>query len=108
LHTIGELCLSPIGLSMASKLAPMRFSSLLMATWYLGNAAANKFAGTLSSLIPPSSEDFAKGAKIPHILGFQINNLFDFFMIFIVMTGAASFVLFLVSGKLIKMMRGIR
>ena len=52
IHTMGELCLSPIGLSMVSKLAPVRFSSLLMGTWFLANAAANKFAGTLSALIP--------------------------------------------------------
>ena len=49
IHTIGELCLSPIGLSMVSKLSPLRFSSLLMGTWFLANALANKFAGTLSS-----------------------------------------------------------
>lgn len=35
IHTMGELCLSPIGLSMVSKLAPIRLSSLLMGTWFL-------------------------------------------------------------------------
>src|SRR5438045_5531574 len=58
LHTIGELCLSPIGLSMVSKLAPLRFASLLMGTWFLANAAANKLAGTLSALIPPDGGHF--------------------------------------------------
>ena len=52
IHTMGELCLSPIGLSMVSKLATKRLSSLMMGTWFLANAAANKFAGTLSALIP--------------------------------------------------------
>jgi Dipeptide/tripeptide permease len=52
IHTFGELCLSPIGLSMVNKLAPLRFASLLMAVWYLSTAAANKFAGTLSSYYP--------------------------------------------------------
>jgi POT family proton-dependent oligopeptide transporter len=45
LHTIGELCLSPVGLSMVTKLAPMKFASLLMGTWFLSNAAANLLAG---------------------------------------------------------------
>lgn len=51
-HTFGELCLSPIGLSMVVKLAPIRFASLLMGVWFLSTATANKFAGDLSSLYP--------------------------------------------------------
>lgn len=52
IHTMGELCLSPIGLSMVVKLAPLRYSSLLMGVWFLSTAAANKFAGDLSGLYP--------------------------------------------------------
>lgn len=52
IHTFGELCLSPIGLSMVNKLAPVKFASLLMGVWFLSTASANKFAGTLSSLYP--------------------------------------------------------
>ena len=33
-HTLGELCLSPIGLSMVTKLAPLKFTSLLMGMWF--------------------------------------------------------------------------
>lgn len=105
LHSIGELCLSPIGLSMVSKLAPIRFASLLMGTWFLANAAANKFAGTLSALIP-GGEDGKGGAT--SFMGYQINNLYDFFMLFIVMTGIAAALLFLLSGILRKMMHGIK
>ncbi len=47
--TVAELCLSPIGLSLVSKLAPLRFASLLMGTWFLasffGNLIAGLFAG---------------------------------------------------------------
>jgi POT family proton-dependent oligopeptide transporter len=73
LHTVGELCLSPIGLSMVSKLAPLRFSSLLMGTWFLANATANKFAGTLSALYPPGPGEFKQAAdkgisNLPDIL----------------------------------------
>ncbi len=52
IHTIGELCLSPIGLSMVVKLAPARFVSLLMGVWFMSTATANKFAGELSALYP--------------------------------------------------------
>ncbi|AOW08388.1 peptide MFS transporter [Flavobacterium gilvum] len=104
-HSLGELCLSPIGLSMVSKLAPLRLSSLLMGTWFLANAAANKFAGTLSSLIPPSGEaDPNVPVVYPSIVGFQITNLYEFFMLFIIMTGVAAGILFVLSSWLQKMM----
>ena len=106
LHTMGELSLSPIGLSMVSKLAPLRFSSLLMGTWFLANAVANKFAGTLSALIPPSgAPDPLKPVVFPSFLGFQITNLYEFFMLFIVMTGAAAGILFVLSSWLQKMIQ---
>jgi len=106
IHTMGELCLSPIGLSMVSKLSPLRFSSLLMGTWFLANAAANKFAGTLSALIPGTGEE-GSGAKVTSFLGFQIENLFDFFLVFIVMCGIAAAVLFAMSRWLEKKMHGV-
>ncbi len=52
IHTFGELCLSPIGLSMVNKLSPARLASLLMGVWFLSTASANKFAGILSGLYP--------------------------------------------------------
>ena len=52
IHTVGELFLSPIGLSMVNKLAPVRFASLLMGVWFLSTAAANNFAGFLSGFYP--------------------------------------------------------
>jgi POT family proton-dependent oligopeptide transporter len=139
LHTVGELCLSPIGLSMVSKLAPLRFSSLLMGTWFLANATANKFAGTLSALYPPGPGEFKQASDIgitnlpdilngtvtptpeqiqalsaasipvewPTILGNQVTNLYEFFMIFIVMSAVASVILFLLFRKLNKMMHGV-
>ena len=45
---MGELCLSPVGLSLVTKLAPLRFASLLMGTWFLANALANFTAGFYS------------------------------------------------------------
>lgn len=52
IHTVGELCLSPIGLSMVVRLSPVRLASLLMGVWFMSTAAANKFAGDLSGLYP--------------------------------------------------------
>ncbi len=105
IHSMGELCLSPIGLSMVSKLAPLRLSSLMMGTWFLANAAANKFAGTLSALIPPTVDPTSTAPVVyPSFIGFQITNLFEFFMLFILMTGLASGILFVLSSWLQKMM----
>jgi POT family proton-dependent oligopeptide transporter len=108
-HTMGELCLSPIGLSMVSKLAPLRLSSLLMGTWFLANAAANKFAGTLSALIPPGAGEAVTGEALnyPSFLGVEISNLFIFFCVFIVLSGSAALLLVILYKKLIKMMHGV-
>lgn len=54
IHTIGELCLSPVGLSMVTKLAPTRVAAMMMGVWYLANAAANKLAGILEELLKGS------------------------------------------------------
>ncbi|MEY4111488.1 MAG: hypothetical protein RLZZ46_1844 [Bacteroidota bacterium] len=205
IHTIGELCLSPIGLSMVVKLAPTRFASLLMGVWFMSTATANKFAGDLSALYPEEVKKQAtleapaalctevSGFKISHdvfekspreminlpvalvnhnekeannlslsvgktmpvsvyhlklirsansrfnnavvsadgneiysardektvdvwnlkptkpsFLGMQVNNLKDFFMIFVYMAGAAALILFLISGRLLKMMHGVK
>ncbi|MBK8366798.1 MAG: peptide MFS transporter [Bacteroidetes bacterium] len=105
IHSMGELCLSPIGLSMVSKLAPLRLSSLMMGTWFLANAAANKFAGTLSALIPPTPDPANPvPLEFPSFVGFQITNLYEFFMVFILMTAAAAGILFVLSSWLQKMM----
>ncbi|HEY8399033.1 MAG TPA: peptide MFS transporter [Flavihumibacter sp.] len=96
LHTWGELCLSPIGLSLVNKLAPVKYASLLMAVWFLANAVANKFAGVLSALYPDGKSTF--------FLGYEIKNNYDFFLLFVGMAGAASVILFGLTKKLQKMM----
>jgi proton-dependent oligopeptide transporter, POT family len=47
IHTFGELCLSPVGLSNITKLAPQRFVGQMMGTWFLGSAVGNLFAGLI-------------------------------------------------------------
>ena len=100
IHTMGEIALSPIGLSMVNKLSPLRFASLMMGIWYLSTATANKFAGMLSGLYP-------EAGKVKSIFGYQIATMYDFFMVFVVMSGVASLILFLLSKKLQKMMHGV-
>jgi POT family proton-dependent oligopeptide transporter len=138
-HTLGELCLSPIGLSLVAKLAPKRFSSLLMGVWFLGNAAGYALAGTLGAIIPPTGDKYelatSKGIDLKGILdgkinataqqialltkekidihyptfaGFTIHNLYEFFMVFVILAGLASIILFSISGILKKMMHGVR
>ena len=97
LHTCGELCLSPIGLSLVNKLAPIKFASLLMAVWFTANAFANKLAGVFSALYP-------ENGKTTSFLGYQITNLHDFFMFFVGMAGIASIILFFLSKKLKNLM----
>ncbi len=138
-HTLGELCLSPIGLSLVSKLAPHRFSSLLMGVWFLANAAGYALAGTLGAVLPPTGDKYTMAqeaginlqavltqtvtptaeqlaklkelripSEYPVFAGFTIHNLFEFFMLFVILPGVAAVLLFLLSGKLKKMMHGIR
>jgi len=97
MHTFGELCLSPIGLSLVNKLAPIKFASLLMAVWFTANAFANKLAGVFSALYP-------ENGKTTSFVGYQIANLHDFFMFFVFMAGTASIILFFLSKKLKNLM----
>src|SRR5437763_10303553 len=50
LHTIGELCLSPVGLSIVTKLAPPRIVGAMMGMWFLSIAVGNKLAGMAGGL----------------------------------------------------------
>lgn len=102
-YTVGELCLSPIGLSMVTKLSPARFVSLLMGVWLMSSAAAQKLCGTLSALYP--SRDSQTGAVIEtDFFNYHIANVHDYFLLFVAFTLVASVVLFALCKKLNKMM----
>jgi len=103
LHTVGELFLSPIGLSMVNKLTPGRFTSLMMGIWFMAIATGNKLAGTMSSLYP----DPKSTGPAPVFLGITIDNLHTYFMIFVGFSGVAAVILFILSFRLKKMMHGI-
>lgn len=48
--TVGELCLSPMGLSLVSKMSPPRITSLMMGGWFLATSLGNKFSGILATM----------------------------------------------------------
>ena len=48
LHTIGELCLSPVGLSAMTKLAPMRYAGLMLGVWFLASSVGNFIGGNVA------------------------------------------------------------
>ncbi|WP_294246667.1 peptide MFS transporter, partial [uncultured Chryseobacterium sp.] len=138
IQTCGELCLSPIGLSLVGKLAPKRFASLLYGVFFISNAAGYALAGSLGALIPATGDKFSKAQEIgvnlqdvldkkvtldpeqvaafekaqlplenPTFAGFEIHNLFEFFMVFVVLCGIAAVILALISPILKKMMHGV-
>ncbi|GGG61395.1 MFS transporter [Epilithonimonas arachidiradicis] len=139
IQTMGELCLSPIGLSLVGKLAPKRFSSLLYGVFFIANAAGYALAGTLGAIIPATGDKFAKaqeiGVNLQDVLdkkvtlnpeqskafataqlpteyttfaGFTIHNLFEFFMVFVVLCGIAAVLLAFLSPILKRMMHGVK
>ena len=57
LHTLGELCLSPIGLSMVTKVSPKKIASLMMGFWFLSSAIANYSAGKLPIILQSNNID---------------------------------------------------
>jgi POT family proton-dependent oligopeptide transporter len=139
IQTCGELCLSPIGLSLVGKLSPKRFASLLYGVFFISNAAGYALAGTLGSILPATGDKFKKAGELgidlravldktitptpeqlrlldenqisssnPFFAGVEIHNLFEFFMVFVVLCGIASVILFLLAPVLKKMMHGVK
>jgi POT family proton-dependent oligopeptide transporter len=138
IQTFGELCLSPIGLSLVGKLAPKRFASLLYGVFFISNASGYALAGTLGAILPATGDKFIKARELgidlqavldnktvptaeqielldknqisyvyPEFAGFTIHNLYEFFMVFVILCGVASIILFAISPKLKKMMHGV-
>ncbi|PIE50852.1 MAG: MFS transporter [Flavobacteriales bacterium] len=92
LHTMGELSISPVGLSYVSKLAPARMLGFLFGLWYVFTGLANKLAG----LMAESSEEIADE------YGISI-----FFLIFTIIPFTAGVIILLLNKPIKKMMHGI-
>ena len=61
LHTIGELCLSPVGLSTISKLAPARLAGLMLGLWMVAIALGNYFSGLVAGTYDPARPETGVG-----------------------------------------------
>ncbi len=91
-HTLGELCLSPIGLSMVTKLAPLKFTSLLMGIWFFFTALSNKLAAFIGSFVGEGQEAVENASTIFMAVGIAA-----------LITGV---IIFLSAGKLVEWMHG--
>jgi len=89
LHTMGELCLSPIGLSVVTKLAPPRIVGMMMGVWFLSISVGNKAAGYAAGLFDKM--------PLPKLFG-SVG----------VMTAGAGLILFALTPSIKKMMSGVR
>ena len=90
-HTLGELCVSPVGLSYVSKLAPAKLVGLMFGIWFVANFVANLLAGLTGSLIDGITEKYSLSA---------------FFLIFTVLPFLAGLVMLGMNKFLVKKMHG--
>ena len=106
-HTTGELCISPVGLSMVTKLAPLRLGSLMMGVWFLVNFVGNTLAGYIGAFTEHMGEygwmislaaDFGVRAEHAGLLG-VFGGLAVTLLLF-------SFVLWTISGRVVAWMHG--
>src|SRR3970282_130608 len=63
LHTTGELCLSPVGLSAMNRLSPAHLASLIMGTWFFASATGNFAAGLIAAATGAEGVDGTAGAE---------------------------------------------
>ncbi|ALS34810.1 proton-dependent oligopeptide transporter, POT family [Pseudoalteromonas translucida KMM 520] len=91
-HTLGELCLSPIGLSMVTKLAPLRLASVMMGIWFFFTGMANYVAGYVGSFIGESTE--------------SANNAMVIFAGIAITATLSAVIIYLLSDRLVYWMHG--
>ena len=92
-HTLGELCISPVGLSYVSKLTPVKLVGLMFGIWFVANFIANGAAGVTGSYIDPIVEEYG---------------MTTFFMIFTIIPVVAGMIMWMLNSTLLKMMHGVR
>ncbi|MCM4150781.1 MFS transporter [Arenibacter sp. N53] len=93
LHTMGELCISPVGLSYLSKLVPARMIGFMFGVWYLAIAIGQKAAGTMGGMIDKISEQYSMGT---------------FFLIFTLVPVGVGIISIVLNPLLKKLMHGVR
>lgn len=92
-HTMGELCLSPLGLSYVSKLVPPRMIGFMFGVWYLAIAVGQKSAGAMGGMIDKISHEYSIGT---------------FFLIFTIVPIGMGLIAMMVSPLMKKLMHGIK
>lgn len=92
-HTMGELCLSPLGLSYLSKLVPARMIGFMFGVWYLAIAVGQKMANTMGGMIDKISAEYSLGT---------------FFLIFTLVPIAVGLIAIVLNPMLKKLMHGVR
>lgn len=95
-HTVGELCLSPTGLSYVTKVAPVRFVSLLMGIWFISSFIANLGGGLVASKVEAIEQGRIK-------LWWNFGGQADFFFLFVVSSVGAAILIFILT-PLLKML----
>ncbi len=93
LHTLGELCLSPVGLSYVSKLVPGRMIAMMFGVWYIAVAIGNKLAGKMGGMIDEITSEYS---------------LSTFFLIFTLIPAGVGLLAMLLNPLLKKLMHGVR
>ncbi|MFM9059657.1 MAG: peptide MFS transporter [Planctomycetaceae bacterium] len=98
-HTVGELCVSPTGLSYVTKVAPTRFVSLLMGVWFISSFIANLAGGLIAAKV----EAVERGEiALPWKFGGQA----DFFFLFVVTSVGMGLVVAALTPLLTKLIQG--
>jgi len=92
-HTLGELCLSPVGLSYVSKLVPARMIAFMFGMWYLAIAIGNKLAAVLGGQIENITNEYS---------------LSTFFLIFTIVPAVAGLLVMFLNPLLKKLMHGVK
>ena len=92
-HTLGELCVSPVGLSYVSKLVPPRMIAFMFGVWYLALAIGNKTSGKMGSMIDEITANY---------------NISTFFLIFTIVPIIIGFIALSLSPLLKKLMHGVK
>lgn len=92
-HTLGELCIQPVGLSYVSKLVPGKMIAFMFGMWYLAIAIGNKLAGTLGGQIEIIKREYSMST---------------FFLIFTIVPIVAGVILILLTPVLKRLMHGIK
>jgi proton-dependent oligopeptide transporter, POT family len=92
LHTMGELCVSPVGLSSVTKLAPKRFVGQMMGIWFLGGSLGNLIAGLVSGRFSPDA----------------LNEMPNLFLQIVMITGGAGLIMLVFTKPVKRLMNDVK